>query len=212
MNTQFEKNSGIALVLCTILLVFTMVLHPAGGSFEHLLKMTGIIIVSHVIAIVCVPFAAVGFWGLTRRLGTDNFFSMSAFSIMLFGLVAVMMAAATNGLVLPVFIEKYADAPAEVVESIKPFLKYNISVNHAFDYIYTGAFCLAMLFWSIAILRTRKFAAWAGYLGIGVSIVVAVLFASGFAAMNLQGLRLFISGIIVWIAVIGVLLSRGRGD
>jgi len=208
MKTQFEKNAGIALVLCTVLIVLMMVLHPAGGGFEHLLKMTGILIVSHVIAILSVPFASVGFWGLTRRLGVDNFFSISAFAIMLFGLVAVMIAAATNGLVLPVFIEKYRDAPVEVIESIKPFLRYNTAVNRAFDYVYTGAFCLSMLFWSIAILRTKKMAAWLAYLGIGLAIVAAVLFISGIASANLQGFRLFISSIVLWIALVGVVLMR----
>jgi len=147
---QFEKNAGIALVLFTLLMVFTMVLHPAGGSFEYLLKITRIIMISHVLALISIPFAAVGFWGLTKKLGTANFFSFSAFAIVLFGLVAVMIAAASNGLVLPIFIQKYKDAPVELIESIKPILKYNFSVNNAFDYIFTGAFCLAILFWSIA--------------------------------------------------------------
>ena len=208
MKEQFEKNAGIALILFTILMVFTMLLHPAGGSFEYLLKISGIIVISHTIAIVSIPFAAIGFWGLTRKLGTDNFFSISAFAIVLFGLVAVMIAAVTNGLVLPVFIQKYRDASPELITAIKPILKYNSAVNTAFDYIYTGAFCLSMLFWSIAIWYTRKLSLWLAYFGTGLSVLAAILFASGFPLHDLQGFRIFVSSIVLWIVMAGIALVR----
>jgi protein-S-isoprenylcysteine O-methyltransferase Ste14 len=63
MNNSFEKKAGIALVVFTILLVFTMVLHPAGGSVEHLISITGIIVTTHAIAILSLPFGWMGFWG-----------------------------------------------------------------------------------------------------------------------------------------------------
>ena len=208
MTIKFEKNAGIALIIFTLLMLFTMVLHPAGGSFAYLLKMTAMIIVTHVIAIISLPFATIGFWGLTKKLGLDNFFSLTAFVFVLFGLMAVLLAGSANGLVLPIFIEKYKDATPEFIESLKPILKYNSAVNAAFDYIYTGAFCLSMLFWSIAILYTKKFPAWIAYLGILLSIVPALLLFFGFAPAHLQGFRFFVSSIIVWVIIVGITLIR----
>jgi hypothetical protein len=208
MKPQSEKNAGTALIVFTLLMVFTMILHPAGGSFEHLLKIKQMIIITHVIAILSVPFAAVGFQGLTKKVGADNFFSISAFAIVLFSLVAVMLAAAANGLVLPIFIGKYSDATAEVISSIKPILRYNTSVNNAFDFIFTGGFCLSMLFWSIAIIKTKTFPVWIAWFGILLPVAAAVLFISGFAMTSLQGFRIFVSTIIVWILLVGILLRK----
>ncbi len=81
-------------------------------------------------------------------------------------------------------------------------------MNNAFDYIFTGAFCLAILFWSIAILFTKKLPVWIAYLGIVLSIVAALIFVSGFALVDLQGFRLFVSSIVLWIILVGITLIR----
>ncbi|HYF31250.1 MAG TPA: hypothetical protein VD993_09035 [Chitinophagaceae bacterium] len=211
MNPQFEKNAGIALIVFTILMTFTMVLHPAGGSFEYLLKVKMRIITTHAIALCSLPFALVGFWGLTRKLGTEYLLSVSALATMIFGLIAVMMAATVNGLVLPIFIQRYEGASPEVIESLKPLLRYNFSINNAFDYIYTAAFCLAILFWSIAIIRTRKLPVSLAYAGLVLSVIAAVIFEAGFAG-HLGGFRLFVTSIVIWILLVGLLLARTRAN
>jgi hypothetical protein len=208
MNNSFEKKAGIALLIFTILLVFTMVLHPAGGSVEHLIKITGLIITTHAIAILSLPFGLVGFWGLTRKLGTDHFGSMLGFAMITFGLMAVMIAAATNGLIMPLYLQHYKEATPEKIDSIKHILRYSFAINHAFDYIYTVAFCLAMICWSATILTTKKLSSWIGWSGIILAIAAAVIFISGMAVNHLMGFRLFVSGIVIWILLVGVALVR----
>ena len=208
MKTQVEKNAGIALIVFTLLMVFTMILHPVGGSFEYLLKVTSRIITTHVIALVSLPFAYVGFWGLTKKIGTENFFSVSGFAMILFGLVAVMMAATANGLVLPIFIHKYEGSSQEVIESLKPLMRYNFSVNNAFDYIYTGAFSLSMLFFSIAILYTKRLPGWLAYLGILLATAAVLILIITLNSGSLQGFRLFVTSVVLWISLVGVVLLR----
>src|SRR5215204_1057300 len=207
MQQSHDRNAGISLLLFTVLMIFTMMLHPVGGDFEYLLKMKRIIIITHVIALLSLPFAYIGFWGLTKRVGSDNFFSIVSFAFILFGLVAVMMAATANGLVLPIFIQRYSEASAETISSLKPLLRYNFSVNNAFDYIYTGAFCLSMLFGSIAILQTKKMPVWLAYLGIIFSAIAALLASFG-SPHNLQVFRMFVLSIVVWIFLAGVALIK----
>jgi hypothetical protein len=198
-----KKQAGISLLIFIVLLVFTMVLHPAGGSVAHLIKITNIIIITHAIAILSLPFGWVGFRGLTQVLGRDRFDSILAFAFISIGLVAVLIAAATNGLTMPVFLQDYKDASPETIESIRPVLRYSFAINQAFDYVYTFAFCIAILLWSFAILRTKTFAAWVGWLGIIVAVGAAVLFISGIAMQNLTGFRLFVSVVVLWMAVMG---------
>src|ERR1700733_2172051 len=148
MNTPIAPKSGTALIIFTILLVFTIVLHPTGGrSIGHLIDMTMLIIVTHSIAILSLPVGGIGFWGLTVRIGADRFGSILAFGMAVLGLVAALLAGATNGLVMPIFLQQYKGAAPDTIAAIKPLLQYGFAVNHAFDYVYTGAFAVAILCW-----------------------------------------------------------------
>jgi hypothetical protein len=208
MNNSFEKNAGLALIVFTILLALTMGLHPAGGSVEHLIRIQRLIITTHAIAILSLPFGWIGFWGLTRKLGLDNFWSVLAFAMISFGLVAVLIAASANGLIVPIFLQHYKDATPEAIDSIRPVLRYSFAINGAFDYIYTFAFCLAILGWSITILRTGRLSKWLGWAGILVAIAAAVIFVSGVAVHSLQGFRIFVTAIVVWVLMAGVALFK----
>jgi hypothetical protein len=210
MNNSFEKKSGIALIVFTILLIFTMVLHPTGGSVEYLISNSKNIMLVHSIALLSIPFGWIGFWGLTRKIGTDHFGSMLAFVMASVGLLAAMLAATTNGLVLPIFLQHYREATPDGIAAIKPMMRYSAAVNHAFDYMYTVAFCLAILCWSISIIITRKMAVWMGWVGVVISLAVAAFFIGGVAVNNLEGFRLFVTGIVVWILVAGVGMWRNK--
>ena len=203
MNTNFEKKAGVALLVFSLLIIFTMILHPVGGSFEYLVKVRDRIVLTHALAILSLPFGLVGFWGLTKRIGTDYFLSVLGFSMVCFALVAVMIAAATNGLVLPLFIERYKDVNAEAIESLKPILRYNLIVNNAFDYIYTGAFSLAILAWSVSIILTRKLVSWIGWLGIFISMFSLIVFIAGLSVSDLGNFRLFAGLVVIWVVIIG---------
>ena len=208
MNNSSEKKAGIALIVFTVLLVFTMVLHPAGGTVEHLINITGVIVVTHSIAILSIPFGWLGFLGLTRKLGTNQFGAMLGLGMITLALVAVLLAAATNGLVLPIFLQHYKDASPEAIAAIKPILQYSSALNHAFDYIYTGTFCLAILCWSVTIVFTRSLPVWLGWVGIALSIIIAVLFIGGMQVNNLQGFRIFVASIVVWLLLAGIALYQ----
>lgn len=210
MKIPFEKSAGISLMVGSLLMVVTMLLHPAGGNLEHLIKTASVIIISHSIALLAIPFLAVGFWGLTKKLGTDNFFSVTAFAMVLLGLIAGMIAATVNGLALPIYIQNYKDTSPGIAASIKPILRNNISINQAFDFVFIGAICLSTLFWSIAIVLTKKIPVWIGYFGIILFIVVIGMLVSGFVFVNLHGFRLYILANVLWFGLIGMNLIRSE--
>lgn len=200
----------MALIAFALLLVCTIVLHPSGGSPEHMLNISKLIVLTHSIAIFSLPIGGIGFWGLSRKIGTDHFGSMAAFAMMLLGLIAALIAGGNNGLVIPIYLQHYKDAPLQTITNITPILQYGFAVNHAFDYIYTGAFCAAILCWSIAILTTKKLPLWIGWFGIALSLLIAAVFISGTAVNNVHGLRIFVTGIVVWILLTGALLYKEK--
>ncbi len=208
MKNQLERNAGTSLIIGAILAVITMVLHPVGGDIDHLIKISTVIIASHTIALFSVPFLTFGFWGLSRRIGMDNTMSVLAFITSGLGMIAVMLAGAINGLVVPFFVDSLETATPEKLEMSRVVLSYGFSLNHAFDYIFIGAICEAFLLYSIAIFKNRIFPKWIAFLGIGLGLGFLIMLVSGFLLIDLHGFRIFIFGIVLWIISVGVMLRK----
>jgi hypothetical protein len=204
MNTSFEKKAGIALILFTCLITVTMIFHPSGGSFSYIVKATPIILISHTIALISLPFACFGFWGLTAKIGISNFFAFSAFIIVSFGLISVLMAGIFNGFAFPLFVGNYKDATSEIMASLKPVLTFRQSIAAAFEYVYIGSFCLSILFWSVSILVTKKLPLRIGYFGILISICGIAVNCLGVSPASVHGAMLFALCIVIWVVTIAV--------
>jgi len=190
-------------------MVVTMVLHPVGGDFDHLVSILTIGRVSHIIAIISLPFVAYGFWGLTLRLKSQ--IATLSFFFMLFGLFAVMLAGATNGLILMDFVDRYSEASEELIASLKPFFRLISAINHAFDFIFIGAVCISTGLWSFIILKSKLLPVYLGWLGVLITLTALVSLLAGFVFVDLHGFRIFIFGWVIWIVGIGIMMTR-RGE
>lgn len=210
METAFKKLSGTCMMVGCLLLVLTMLLHPAGGNIEHLLRIKKVIIISHSLAILSIPFIGFGFWGLSIALQTASRISMLAFVIALFGLVATMFAAAVNGLVLPFFVSHLAETDYNQ-EVARMIINYGSQLNKAMDYILMTAFVLAIGIWSALIISNGRHAKWLGYYG--MLLITAGLLAAinQYNLIGLYGFRIVVFGIVSWIMATGfTLLLRGK--
>lgn len=212
MKNHLDKSAGVSLIIGSILMIITMVLHPVGGSIEKLIQISTLAIVTHALAVFSVPFSLYGFWGLTRRLGTDKALSMAGFITAGIGLGAAILAAAVNGLALPFFIGNFEGTDTQTLDMVSIVLSYNFSLNHAFDYILIGGICEAFLLWSIVMIRTKSFPTWIAYLGILMGIGYLVMLLTGFVLVDLSGFRFFIFGIVIWIIAVGIYLQKPKSS
>lgn len=210
MKNQLEKNAGISLIIGSVLGVITMVIHPVGGNIDHLINISGVIIVSHTIALFSIPFLMFGFWGLSRRIGFDNSFSVLALVTASLSLAAVMMAAAINGIVVPFFVDNLKDASPEKIKTAEMILSFGFSLNQAFDYIFVGGICQAFLLWSIAIIKGKTFPNWIAFLGIALGLGFLIAMISGFVLSDLRGFRIFFFGIVAWMIAAGIMLQKTK--
>lgn len=204
------KSAGLSLLIGSFLMIVTMILHPVGGDFDHLLMILNMGIVSHTIALFAIPFVAYGYWGIMMKLRDAVFLSRIGFSFMAFGLIAVMIAATLNGLVLMQLVASYADANQQVIDGLKPIFRYNHFFNLANDYIFMTAVGISTLFWSIASIKTRKFPSWTGYFGIGLVAAALLTLIMGIIFTNVAGFRVFIFGTTAWTMTMGWFLVRAR--
>lgn len=208
MDKAFMKNAGISLLSGAFLLIFTMVLHPSGGSIERILKIQNLIVGAHGLAIFSLPFVAFGFYGLSAALATKGRLSWLAFCMLCFSLVAAMIAAAVNGLVLPMFLNRNAEMIAQNPALVKTILSYGTALNHAMDYVLIGGLLGSMGIWSALMLRNNSFSKGLGYYGLLLLGVAMVGLALQFNFVNLWGFRVFVWSIASWIAGVSISMIR----
>lgn len=210
MTTSFQKTSGICLIISSVLLVVTMVLHPTGGNAKHIMQMYTILVVAHSLAIFTLPFLAFGFYGLSVSLLTSNKVSLLAFIFVCFALVAGMIAGSINGLVLPMFVEKYSSSFEQNSNILLPILKYGSNFNKAMDYITIAGILIAITIWSFLIIRSKNFPKWIGYYGIILFIMALLGAFLQFNFVNLFGFRIFIFSLVSWIVLVGWLMTKAK--
>lgn len=204
MDNHFYKSTGISLISGALLLIATMVLHPSGGSMEHIIQISSTITITHSMAILCLPIILFGFYGLTNKLLEKWKASILAFIIMSFSLVAALFAALVNGLTLPYFLGQYANSIEENAAVLAPIVNYSFAINKPLDYVFIVGCCLAILIYSILIIRSKKVPKWIGYFGVSIMIFAIIGASTGFVFTSLTGFRLFTFGLAAWI------LSAGR--
>ncbi|MCU0470960.1 MAG: hypothetical protein MUF58_20435 [Arcicella sp.] len=208
MEKPFQKFSGLSLIISSVLLVFTMVLHPTGGNTKHILQMHDVAIIAHSLAIITLPFVAFGFYGLSIILLTNHKISLLAFIFVCFALLAGMIAASINGLILPMFVENYAQEFEQNSEVLRPILKYGSFFNIAMDNIMIVGIVVAITIWSVLIIISKKLPQWMGYYGLVLLLLSLLGVILNFNFVNLFGFRMFIFGLVSWIVVTGWLMMR----
>jgi hypothetical protein len=208
MENHFYKSTSISLILGALLIIITMVMHPSGGSIEHIIKISKTITITHSLAIFSLPIILFGFYGLTINLLDKWKLSVLAFIIISFGLIGAMFAAIFNGLTLPYFLNQYSERLEENIEVLKPITNFSFAINKPLDYIFIVACCLAIMIYSIIILLENKFPKWIVYLGVFVILFSIIGGLTGFIFTSLTGFRIFTFSIATWILSSGVLLYK----
>lgn len=157
---------------------------------EHIVGVSRTIIITHALAIFCLPIILFGFYGRTHKLIDTWKISVLAFLILVFRWIAAMFAALVNGLTVPYFLGQYADRLEESREVLAPILTYSFAKNTPLDYIFIVACCLSILLNSIRILMTRKLPSRVEYFGLLFELFVTLGALTGFVFTSLTDFRI----------------------
>ncbi len=204
MELSNKRISGVYLIAGSVLLTLTMILHPTGGSIEHILQIKHVAITSHALAIISLPFLILGFLGLSKVFQYGEA-TRIAFVIVCFGLVAAMLAAMINGITLPIFLSKISvsDYDPQVVKAI---IRYGFSLNVSLDYILITSITLSVLIWSLLMIVNNSLSKWLGYYGIALCMLGVVSAILRFDFISVFGFRVFIFSLVSWLIISGYLM------
>jgi len=159
-----------------------MALHPT--------TVTPLSVGVHALALACLPVAFFGALILSQRLD-----ALGALVTYGFAVVAVMNAAVYSGLVAP-----------KVVGQLPDLFRYTWYQNQAFALVYVMASCVAIVLWSVAMLKGARAIGIAG-LVLGPLIIIALL--SHLIGLDVHGFGAIAFTESAWFIACGVWLLRG---
>lgn len=208
-----DRKAGLALILGALGTIVTMILHPVAGGLmtqaqvERLALVSGI---AHSLAIVSVLVLFLGCCGLTRRIATGDRIAFTALVTFALSIVAVLIATAVSGFIVPNLIRKMAhdipNTPLWRIEIISMF-----QVNQAFAAIFSVAALVAIILWSVAMLRQKTFSRTIAVYGCIVSPLLALLIVLGRLPLNVHGMGIVALGMTIWFVGAGSGLLREQG-
>ena len=210
-----NRLGGIALIAGAIAGMITMSLHPSGHhgimsprEMEILALLTRAV---HALAIISLPLSFLGCMAMTRRLASPSRLSVAALVVYGFAVIAIMIAASMSGFVAPGVMSKLV-AGDPLTDTRRLFLDYTFQLNQAFASVYVVGSCVAIILWSIAILKTRQLALGLGFYGVVLGLAILAVLFSGSLALNVHGFGLVTFTQAIWFIVAGALLWRAREE
>jgi hypothetical protein len=212
-----NRNSGIALLCGSIGGIVTMAIHPTSAGvltpaqFEQLAIVSGI---AHTLAMISFLLLFLGALGLTRLLWTSeapdksNHLAISALVTFAFAAVAVLIATAVSGFIVPQIMKHMI----RDVAANKTYWLISVDaifqINQAFSRVYSIAASVSIVLWSASALRNRAFGRTIAFYGCVLAPVLILLLIVGHLRLDVHGMAAVVFSQAVWFAVVGVQLMR----
>ena len=205
------RLGGLALVLGAVCSFLTLTFHPAGGGhrvtpaqFEVLIAL---VIGVHAFAISSLPISFLGGLALSRRIDSPFRLGLLGLTIYGFGLIAALGAATMSGLVTPQILRRMVSHEPGA-DQWQILMTYTHAINQGFAQVHVIAYSLAILVWSLAILKNRNMPVALAVYGLLAAIAVALAIFSGTLNMELHGFRITTFVQALWFLWAGIVLWR----
>jgi hypothetical protein len=202
-----ERKSGFALIAGSLGMIITMAVHPHGAiARAQVESMARNLTIVHSIALASLIVLFLGTLGLTSLLKGADRLGLVALVVFGFASIAVMNAAVMDGLVAPNVMRHIVEAGASAGEPWQTALRYNFEVNQGFARLYAVASSMAIIFWSVSMLRNRTLSRGLGIYGVLFSAIAVIAVASGRVPMDVHGFGAIALGQGIWFIIAGMLL------
>jgi hypothetical protein len=201
-----NRKAGIALIAGSLGGILTMAMHPTGTAsltaeqIAHLMALSGAV---HSLAMVSVLTLFLGACGLARCVAAADRISFAAIVTYGFACVAVVIAAAVSGFIVPNIMKHMVrDVPAAsrewqiVIDGIFQF-------NQTFAQIYSVAASIAIILWSVSALRNGGLGHRVAIYGCVISVLIVVGIGVGHLRLDVHGMAIVWLGQALWFVIVG---------
>jgi hypothetical protein len=198
-----ERKSSTALIAGSAGMIITMIFHPGGKiapeQLDHFIRLN---IGVHSLALASVPVLFLGAWGMSKRLDGGDRLAWAGLVLFALASIAVMNAGTLNGLVAPTLMRQIVAATPDTRETWRMITNFSFQMNQAFARVYGVGSSLAIVLWSVAILRYRALGLGVGIYGVVLGLVTGVAICSGLLTPDRHGFAILIFGQAIWFLVV----------
>jgi hypothetical protein len=214
-----DRKSGIALIAGSLGGIVTMAIHPRGSgagplTADQVAHLAFASATAHTLAMFSFLVLFLGACGLVRRIAAADRIAFAAIVTYGFACVAVLIAAAVSGFIVPSIMRHMVrDVPA-AVQQWKIVIDGIFQINQAFARIYAVAASIAIILWSVSVLRNGGLGRAGAIYGCVVAPVIILGIGIGHLRLDVHGMIVIALGQAIWFIIIGAqLCSRYlRGD
>ena len=204
-----NNKAALALIIGTLSGLITMFLHPSGrevvasladGGHGNLNKF------AHSLALFGQPLLLMGTLTFTLRFSRQRDVAIGAFILFAWASAAIMLATAMSGFVATDVLANGISQRASE-DAVDSALHYTGLLNRAFANIYIAFSALAILVWSVAVLRANEFSRALGLYGV-ISAVVCMMLVPDNRGVSIHGFLAVVACQGIWYVWVAVTLRR----
>lgn len=193
-----------------------MMFHPVSrdliGQPDQVARTNELIaLATHGLALLCIPILTFGFLGLSGLLRLDRPIVLAAFVFYSFAAISAMCAAIASGVIAPAITREIQSGESNV-DTLRSLLWFDYLFNQGFSKVFFTMSCIAILFWSLAILKINRLAQTTGVIGCVVASISLLAFLGGHLRLDVHGFLIFILGQAIWTILISILLFRWKHE
>jgi len=209
------RAAGAIIVAASLLALLMMAHHPSGSTrdmavfVEQIARVGALNRVVHGALIALLAALLFGFAEFSRVFGAGRPLVRAALVAYAIGTAADIGAATINGFAVGRIAAHYAGADAAALEQLRALLHLGWAMNQSLADLGEVAHAIAMVLWSLAILRTRT-QRLLGASGVLVGGAIALALLGGWLTLDVHGMLLAVLCASAWNVALGVQLLRGR--
>ncbi len=203
------RRAGQSLLAGILLPLLILGLHPTAHDLtaDSGTRLTVVNHFVHGIALAAQPLVILGLIGLTRYLGWTDL-AVAGLVVYACSVVATLTAAVMSGFVASDVIAQLRAGDPATAALDQALLDYTHYLNQAFAKVSVVAAGIALLLWSLEIVRARHLSRLTGVVGVLVGAFLTLGILSAQLVLNVPGI-LFVTGLqAIWMGLVALQLMR----
>ena len=209
-----DRKSGVALIVGAAGFIVTMAIHPSGHMVLGPASVAGFVrlnVITHALGIASGVLLFLGAMGLTARLKEIEWCSLAALATFGFAVIAAANAAIMSGFVASSVIrEIVAAGKGSAGDFWQVMLTYTHGMNQAYAQVFVVTSSVAVILWSVVIVRGKALPSWIGVYGGIFSSLSVVALLSGYLPLDVHRFGLVALLQAIWFVSSGVQLVWSR--
>lgn len=206
-----NQKAALAIITGTFCGLVTMSLHPTGHDVVASLSSGGkgsLNVAVHSIALLGQPLILMGLLAFALQFRAERTLAVGAFVLYAWGSFAIMIAATASGFISTALLKATLNEQGPSGDFARSALRYTGLWNQSFTKVFVAFSSLAILAWSVAMIREKVFSRSLAIYGIISGCAALALTLSGSLRFDIHGFGAIVLAQGIWLVWIASMLRK----